>query len=163
MIPITLVRPICWPGQNGATFYAKNGRFWLFLLLYSYSNAARTQLIFKNVIYDKTFKYKKSQASQSCLKSEKTTKKWPKIAILAHIWPFLPQYSLVIGTITHFMLNTVKYNHTVAFFKNWHTARLKFSKKGQKIAIFGSFCYFIPILMQQEHSWSSKMSFMTTI
>ena len=31
------------------------------------------------------------------------------------------------------------------------------------LAIFGHFCYFIPILMQQELSWSWKMSFMTTL
>ena len=53
---------------------AKNGRFLPFWVLFSYSNATRTQLIFKNVIYDITLKYKKNQASQSCLKLKKTTK-----------------------------------------------------------------------------------------
>ena len=88
MILSMFVRLICWPGQNGATFYAKNGRFWPFLLLYSYCNATRTQLIFKNVIYDITFKNKKNQASPSCLNFEKTTQKWPKMAIFAHFWLF---------------------------------------------------------------------------
>ena len=91
---------------------AKNGCFWPFWVLFSYSNATRTQLIFKNVIYDITFKNSKNQASPSCLNFEKTTHKWPKMAIFAHILLFLLQFSLFIGTIIDFMLHNVKYNHT---------------------------------------------------
>ena len=108
---------------------AKNGRFWPFWVLFSYSNATRTQLIFKNVIYDNTLKYKKS--------FQKTTKKWPKIAIFAHIWPFLLQYSLFIGTITHFILNNIKYNHTDASFFNNPLHKSEICKKGPKTAVFG--------------------------
>ena len=60
----------------------KNGCFWPFWVLFSYSNATRTQLIFKNVIYDITLKYKKNQASQSCLKFKKLPRNGPK-------WPYL--------------------------------------------------------------------------
>ena len=130
---------ICWPGQNGATFYAKNGRFWPFLLLYSYCNATRTQLIFKNVIYDITLKNKKNQASPSCLNFEKTTHKWPKMAIFAHFLLFLLQYSLFIGTIIDFMLNNVKYNHTDAFLKNWLSASIWNLQKRAKNGRFWPF------------------------
>ena len=61
------------------------GPFWV---LFSYSNATTTQLIFKNVIYDITLKNKKNQASPSCLNFEKTTQKWPKMAIFAHFGCF---------------------------------------------------------------------------
>ena len=133
------VRLICWPGQNGATFYAKNGRFWPFLLLYSYCNATRTQLIFKNVIYDITLKNKKNQASPSCLNFEKTTQKWPKMAIFAHFWLFLLQYSLFIATITDFMLNNVKITTLMRFLKNWLSASIWNLQKRAKNGRFWPF------------------------
>ena len=74
---------------------AKNGRFWSFYLVSSYSTVTTSNLMLQNVSYHHTEQFLQTWIAHKCLVGLMTTKmaqKWPKTAVFGHFWAIICDY-----------------------------------------------------------------------
>ena len=117
---------------------AKNGRFWSFYPVFSYSTVTTSILMLQNVSYHHTEQLLPTWSPHRCLIGLIVAKNGPKMAKNGCFCPFCLYFSSSTVTTSLLVLQNVSYYHTEHYLQTWsaHTCfkRLIIAKNGPKIA-----------------------------
>ena len=121
--------------KNGPKM-AKNGRFWPFFLVFSYSTVTTSILMLQNVSYHHTEQQLQTWSASRFLVGLLIAKNGPKMAKNAHFWPFHLVFFYSAVTTSFLMLQNVSYHHTQQYLQTWSAHRclmgLMIAKNGPK-------------------------------
>ena len=122
---------------------AKNGHFWPFYLVFSYSTETTSLLMLQNVSYHHAEQLLQTWSSHKCLVGLIIAKNGPKMAKNGCFWPFFLDSSYSTVTSSLLVLQKVRYYHTEQYLQTWraHTCLkgFKIEKNGPKMVKNGWF------------------------
>ena len=104
--------------KNGQKM-AKNGRFWPFYLVFSYSTETTSLLMLQNVSYHHAEQLLQTWSSHKCLMGLIIAKNGPKMAKNGCFWPFFLDSSSSTVTSSLLVLQKVRYYHTEQYLQTW--------------------------------------------